>query len=91
MSGPKTEEATEEAAVTVGFECPKAFTAALRQLAKTEGQSFDGLFAQAVALKIKQHGGVAALRQTYGGGRPVKIVVFPEGAIPEEAIDVFLK
>lgn len=87
MSGPKT----EEAAVTVGLECPKAFTAALRQLAKTEGQSFEGLFAQAVALKIEQHGGEAGLMQTYGGGRPVKVVVFPEGVIPEEAIDVFLK
>lgn len=56
---------------TVGLQCPKAFTDALVQVAKLEGLDFNDVFARAVAMKLKEHGGVAGIQQTFGGGRPV--------------------
>ena len=85
--GPKTD--TGDGVVTVGLEMPGKD--ALQQLATTEAKSFDDVFTRAVALKIRLHGGVARIRQEHGRGRPIKIVVFPEGTVPEETIDVMLQ
>ena len=56
---------------------------------KTKGLDFEDMLVKAVAMKLKDHGGVSGI-QTFGGGRPVRIVIVMEGLIPEAPIDIML-
>lgn len=86
-SGPKN---TDKIPLTVvGVEMPG--TDELLQLAIAKALPLHDVFAQEVASKVNEHGGVAGIRQAHGISGAVKIVVFKTGTVPVEAIDVMLQ
>ena len=77
-------------AVNVGIVMPN-ITNALRKLVADSGEcDINEAFAQAVALKVAEHGGLSGIQETHAPGRPMKLLVIMEGTEPVEPVHVML-
>lgn len=77
--------------VNVGIVMPNITNALRKLVADGDVCDINEAFAQAVALKVAEHGGVSAIQATHAPGRPLKLMVIMEGTEPEEPVHVWLR